>query len=55
MINADISNIWSCLTLPQLLGCEKEIFDAHNFCVPTVPTNRICWAGWISPTVSPVD
>lgn len=31
MINADISNIWSCLTLPQLLGCEKEIFDAHNY------------------------
>ena len=30
MITTDISNIWSCLTLPQLLGCEKEIFDAHN-------------------------
>jgi len=30
MINVDISNVWSCVTLPQLLGSEKEIFDAHN-------------------------
>ena len=30
MINVDISNLWTCLSLPQLLGCEQEIFDAHN-------------------------
>lgn len=29
MINVDISNIWSCLSLPELLSSEKEIFDAH--------------------------
>ena len=30
MINVDISNIWTCVSLPELLGCEKEVFDAHN-------------------------
>lgn len=30
MINVDISNLWTCVTLPQLLGSEQEIFDAHN-------------------------
>lgn len=30
MINVDISNVWTCVTLPELLGCEKEIFDAHQ-------------------------
>lgn len=30
MINVDISNVWTCVTLPELLGGEKEIFDAHN-------------------------
>jgi glucose-6-phosphate isomerase len=30
MINVDISNLWTCVTLPQLLGTEQEIFDAHN-------------------------
>ena len=29
MLNVDISNIWSCLSLPELLSSEKEIFDAH--------------------------
>jgi len=29
MINVDISNVWTCVTLPELLGSEKEIFDAH--------------------------
>ncbi len=29
MINVDISNIWSCLSLPELLSSEKQIFDAH--------------------------
>ena len=30
MINLDISNVWTCVTLPELLGGEKDIFDAHN-------------------------
>lgn len=30
MINVDISNVWTCVTLPELLGGEKELFDAHN-------------------------
>lgn len=29
MINLDISNVWSCVTLPELLGSEKQMFDAH--------------------------
>lgn len=30
MINVDISNVWTCVTLPELLGSEKQIFDAHQ-------------------------
>ena len=30
MMNVDISNVWTCVTLPELLGSEKEVFDAHN-------------------------
>ncbi len=30
MINVDISNVWNCVSLPELLGTEKEVFDAHN-------------------------
>ena len=30
MVNVDISNVWTCLSLPELLGCEQEVFDAHN-------------------------
>ncbi len=30
MITADISNIWDGISLQDLLGCEKDIFDAHN-------------------------
>lgn len=30
MINVDISNVWTCMSLPELLGCEQEVFDAHN-------------------------
>ena len=30
MINVDISNVWTCVTLPELLGSERDIFDAHN-------------------------
>lgn len=30
MINVDISNLWTCVSLPELLGSEQAIFDAHN-------------------------
>ena len=30
MINVDISNVWTCVSLPELLGSEKQIFDAHQ-------------------------
>ncbi len=33
MITADISNIWGEISLPELLGCEKQIFDAHNLII----------------------
>ncbi len=29
MIKVDISNVWGQVSLPDLLGTEKEIFDAH--------------------------
>lgn len=30
MINLDISNVWTCVSLPELLGSERELFDAHS-------------------------
>lgn len=30
MISVDISNIWGEASLPDLLGLEAEVFDAHN-------------------------
>lgn len=30
MVYTDISNIWSQVSLPELLGLEAEIFDAHQ-------------------------
>lgn len=30
MVNVDISNVWTCVSLPELLGREKDVFDAHN-------------------------
>lgn len=30
MINVDISNVWTCVSLPEVLGREREIFDAHS-------------------------
>lgn len=29
MVNVDISNVWTCVSLPELLEQEREIFDAH--------------------------
>ena len=30
MINVDISNIWGCISLPDLLALEKEVSAAHE-------------------------
>ena len=30
MMEVDISNIWGEISLPDLLGLEKEVFDAHR-------------------------
>ena len=30
MINVDISNVWGDISLPDLLGMEREVFDAHK-------------------------
>ena len=47
MIELDISNVWTCLTLPELLGCEKEIFDAHQLLRNNEPEgpNFLGWLG----------
>ena len=37
MINVDISNVWTCVSLPELLGSEKEVFDAHNLLRTNTP------------------
>ena len=29
MIEVELSNIWSCVSLPNLLSSEKDLFDAH--------------------------
>ena len=30
MMEVDISNIWGEISLPELLGLEREVFDAHR-------------------------
>ena len=47
MIKVDISNIWGEVSLPDLLGLEKEIFDAHN--ALTEGTGAGCeYTGWLN-------
>lgn len=29
MIEVDLSNVWTCMSLPELLECEQEVFSAH--------------------------
>ncbi len=29
MIELDISNVWTCVSLPELMGSEQQMFDAH--------------------------
>ncbi len=30
MVKVDISNVWGSLSLPELLACEQEVFQAHR-------------------------
>ena len=51
MINVDISNIWTCVSLPDLLGSEKEVFDAHNLLRSNNPEGPD-FLGWLNMPVS---
>ncbi len=31
MIEVDLSNVWTCMSLPELLDCEQEVLRAHAF------------------------
>jgi len=37
MINVELSNIWNCISLPELLSDEKDLFDAHQRLRPNTP------------------
>ena len=45
MINVELSNIWSCVSLPDLLSREKELFDAHLHLRSNKPGFRSTSAG----------
>ena len=47
MINVDISNVWTCVSLPELLGSEKEVFDAHNLLRTNKPDGPD-FLGWLN-------
>jgi len=47
MINVDISNVWTCVSLPELLGSEKEVFDAHNLLRTNAPEGPD-FLGWLN-------
>ena len=46
MINVELSSIWSCVSLPQLLTCEKDLFDAHLHLRSNQP-NAPEFLGWL--------
>ena len=46
MINVELSSIWSCVALPQLLACEKDLFDAHLHLRSNQPGGRN-FLGWL--------
>ena len=47
MINVELSNIWSCVSLPQLLGAEKDLFDAHLHLCNHQPIGND-YLGWLA-------
>ena len=46
MINVELSSIWSCVALPQLLACEKDLFEAHLHLRSNQPGGRN-FLGWL--------
>ena len=46
MINVELSNIWSCVSLPDLLGCEKTLFNAHLRLRRNTPED-VPYLGWL--------
>ena len=55
MINVDISNIWGCISLPDLLNLEREISAAHEILMEG--TGPGCeFLGWLDlPASEPTD
>ena len=55
MINVDISNIWGCISLPDLLSLEREIFTAHETLMEgTGPGSE--YLGWLDlPVTEPTE
>ncbi len=55
MLNVDISNIWGSLSLPELLGAEREVFDAHKLLVSGKGPGSD-YLGWLDlPVFEPTD
>ena len=46
MLNVELSNIWSCVSLPDLLGCEKTLFNAHLRLRRNTPED-VPYLGWL--------
>lgn len=46
MVNVELSNIWSCVSLPDLLRCEKALFDAHLRLRRNTPED-VPYLGWL--------
>ena len=51
MVNVDISNVWTCVSLPELLGREKDVFDAHNRLRGNEPDSGD-YMGWLQMSAS---
>ena len=55
MIQVDISNIWGSVSLPDLLGIEKEVFEAHRTLTEGTGEGAE-FRGWLDlPTREPTD
>lgn len=46
MINVELSNIWGCVSLPELLHRERDIFDAHLLLRDNQPDGP-CFRAWL--------
>ena len=46
MLELDISNVWTCVSLPELMGSEQRLFDAHLLLRDNQP-NGPDFLGWL--------